>query len=99
MGIIHTAEQYRSQVQPAILSKLEEFRLLGTDSVTEDDLWEFLMKKKWRKEKKDELKLFEMIQDILSVKVSDYISFATIESFKKNEFSLDDKNEWEDLLK
>ncbi|AIM15731.1 MULTISPECIES: post-transcriptional regulator [Neobacillus] len=98
MGIIHTAEQYRTQVQPAILSKLEEFRLLGTDSVTEDDLWEFLMKKKWRKEK-DELKLFEMIQDILSVKVSDYISFATIESFKKNEFSLDDKNEWEELLK
>jgi Post-transcriptional regulator len=91
-------DEFRTQVQPAIASKLEEFRLLGYDSVTEQDFWDFLLKKKWRKVK-EEMKLFEIIQDILSVKVSDYLSFATIEAYKTAEFSFDDENEWKELLK
>lgn len=91
-------DEFRAQVQPAILSKLEEFRLLGYDSVTEQEFWEFLKKKKWRKAKED-VKLFEVIQDILSVKVSDYLSFATIEAYKTAEFSFEDENEWKELLK
>ncbi|WP_312473994.1 post-transcriptional regulator [Neobacillus sp.] len=91
-------DHFRTQVQPALASKLEEFRLLGIDSVTEQGLWEFLIKKKWKKVK-DELKLYEIIQEILSVKVSDYISFATIETYKTAEFSFDDENEMKELLK
>ena len=91
-------DHFRTQVQPALASKLEEFRLLGIDSVTEQGLWEFLIKKKWKKVK-DELKLYEIIQEILSVKVSDYISFATIETYKTAEFSFDDENELKELLK
>jgi hypothetical protein len=91
-------DHFRTQVQPALASKLEEFRLLGIDSVTEQGLWDFLIKKKWKKVK-DELKLYEIIQEILSVKVSDYISFATIETYKTAEFSFDDENEMKELLK
>jgi hypothetical protein len=94
----HVNEHYRTQVQPAMVSKLREFRLLGTDSVTEKDLWEFLVKKKWKKVK-DEMRLYEIIQEILSVKTSDYISFATIEAYKTTELSLDDEDEWKELLK
>jgi hypothetical protein len=94
----HANEHYRSKVQPALASKLREFRLLGIDSVTEKDLWEFLIKKKWKKVK-DEMRLYEIIQEILSVKASDYISYATIEAYKTTEFSLDDKDEWKELLK
>jgi hypothetical protein len=91
-------DSFRVQVQPAIVSKLEEFHLLGYDSVTETELWEFLIKKKWKKAK-DEAKLHEIIQDILAVKVSDYISFATIESFKTAELSLNNEDDWKELLK
>ncbi|MBS4215516.1 post-transcriptional regulator [Bacillus sp. FJAT-49825] len=90
--------QFRTQVKPAMVSKLEEFRLLGYDSVSESELWEYLTKKKWRKVT-DEKKLYEIIQDILSIKVSDYISFATIETYKTAEFSLEDEEEWKELLK
>lgn len=93
-----TMDGFRVQVQPAIASKLEEFRLLGYDSVSEQDFWNYLLKKKWRKAK-EEMKLFEVIQDILSVKVSDYLSFATIEAYKTAEFSFEDENEWKELLK
>jgi hypothetical protein len=94
----HSFEQFRSQVQPAIASKLNEFQLLGIDSVTEKELWNFLIKKKWKKIK-EEMKLYEIIQEILSVKASDYISFATIEAYKTTEFSLEDQDELKELLK
>ncbi len=91
-------DQLRTQLQPALASKLEEFSLLGYDSVTENELWKFLVKKKWKKVK-EEIRIYEMIQDILSVKVSDYMSFATIEAYKAPEFSFDDENELKELLK
>jgi len=91
-------EYFHTQVQPALASKLAEFRLLGYDSVTEKELWEFLIKKKWKKVK-EEMRLYELIQEILSVKVSDYISFATIEAYKTADFSFDDEDELKELLK
>lgn len=45
----HVNENNRTQVQPVLKSKLEEFRLLGVDSVTEQGLWEYLIKKKWKR--------------------------------------------------
>ncbi|MFZ7945524.1 MULTISPECIES: post-transcriptional regulator [Bacillaceae] len=90
-------DHFRSQVQPALASKLEEFRLLGYDSVTEKELWLYLTKKKWKKAK-EEKRLYEMIQEILSIKVSDYISFATIETYKTAEFSFEDEDEWKKIL-
>lgn len=94
----HLFSHFRTQVQPALISKLEEFKMLGYDSVLEDKLWEFLIKKKWKKVKED-MKLYEIIQDILAVRVSDYISFATIEAYRTTEFTFEDENELKELLK
>ncbi|WP_462412348.1 post-transcriptional regulator [Neobacillus sp. Marseille-QA0830] len=98
MDNILNFDQFRTQVQPAMVSKLEEFRLLGYDSVSESGLWDFLTKKKWRKVT-DEVKLYQIVDDILSVKIGDYMNFAAIESYKTSEFSLDDENELRELLK
>jgi hypothetical protein len=94
----HVYNQFRTQVKPALASKLSEFHLLGYDSVAENELWEFLCKKKWKKIK-EEMKLYEVIQEILSVRVSDYMSYATIEAYKTAEFSFDDEDELKELLK
>ncbi|MBI0576472.1 post-transcriptional regulator [Neobacillus cucumis] len=94
----HAYDHFRTLVKPALASKLTEFQILGYDSVTESSLWEFLQKKKWKKVK-DEIYLHEIIQDILKVKVSDYMSFATIEAYKSPEFSLEDENDWKKLFK
>jgi len=94
----HVNEEFRTQVQPALKSKLEEFRLLGIESVSEQGFWEFLVKKKWKKVK-HEMRLYEMIQDILSVRVSDYLNYVTIESYKTSEFSIDNEEELKELLK
>ncbi|WP_042459096.1 post-transcriptional regulator [Neobacillus dielmonensis] len=91
-------DQYRTQVRPALVSKLEEFRFLGYDAVSETELWEFLTKKKWKKVS-EELKLYQIIADILTIKIGDYMNFAAIESLKTSEFSFDDENELKELLK
>jgi acyl carrier protein phosphodiesterase len=94
----HKYNHFRTQVEPALVSKLEEFRLLGYQSVTEDKLWDYLLRKKWKKVKED-IKLYEIVDDILAVKVSDYMSFTAIDSYKNNEFSFDDEEELRELLK
>lgn len=94
----HSYNHFRTQVTPALTSKLEEFRLLGYDSVSADGLWEFLLKKKWKKVK-EEIRIYEIIEDILAIKVSDFISYTTIETYKNNDFNMEDENEWKELLK
>lgn len=45
------------------------------------------------------MRLYEMIQEILSVKVSDYLNYVTIESYKTSEFSIENEEELKELLK
>lgn len=94
----HAYNHFRTQVEPALISKLEEFRLLGYKEVSESSLWDFLTRKKWKKAK-EEIRIYEIIDDILSVKVSDYISFTTIDTYKNHDFNLADENEMKELLK
>ncbi len=98
MEPVNHFDSFRSQVRPALESKLAEFRVLGYDSISESALWDFLVKKKWKKVT-EELKLHEVVQDIFSIKVSDYISYATVEAYKADEFSFDNSEDWKELLK
>ncbi|MDP4104640.1 MAG: post-transcriptional regulator [Bacillota bacterium] len=91
-------EYLRNQVGPALQSKLEEFQILGYRDISEPQLWEYLLKKKWKKVT-EEMKLHQAIQDIFSVKVSDYMNFATVELYKAAEFSLDNEEDWKELFK
>lgn len=98
MNIGHKYDHFRNQVQPALKSKLEEFELLGYGTVLEDTLWKFLAKKKWKKPK-EEMKLFEIVQDILSVDAGEYMSFVTVEAFKESEFYFVNGDDLKELLK
>lgn len=73
-------EKYRHHVKPALVSKAEEFKILDYGDVTESEIWNYLRNKKWKK--KTELMVHEMVADIMAVKPSEFMTFATIESFK-----------------
>ncbi|KAF1679469.1 post-transcriptional regulator [Bacillus mexicanus] len=76
----HPADLYKDHVRPFLYSKLEEFKILGYDDVELESLWSFLKDKKWKK--KTELHIYEMTSDILSVKIGEFMNYATVESFK-----------------
>ncbi|WP_019242729.1 MULTISPECIES: post-transcriptional regulator [Bacillus] len=78
----HCFEKYRSKLQPALQSKREEFILLGYTEVTDDYIWDFMTKKKWKKANEDAL-LHQLVNDVLSVKIGEYMHYATVEAFKE----------------
>ncbi|MBD8069320.1 post-transcriptional regulator [Bacillus sp. PS06] len=91
-------DQYRNDVKPALKSKLEEFILYGYDSVTEEELWQYLCKKKWKRERETKL-LYQIVNDILSVKIGEYMNYATVEAFKSPDwFSNQGQEELSKLL-
>lgn len=91
-------EQYRDDLKPALKSKQEEFLLLGYDNVSEDDIWEFLKKKKWQKAG-EPLKLYVMVQDILSLKIGEYMHFVSMEALKEADLSYLNEEDMMELLK
>lgn len=85
-------------IQPVLSSKMEEFHMLGYEEVTETDLLSYLEMKKWKKEK--ELSLHQVVNDILSVKITQVMSYVTIESYKSDMFSsVNNGEDWKELLK
>ncbi|WP_077214092.1 post-transcriptional regulator [Bacillus dakarensis] len=91
-------DEFRELVQPALRSKLEEFALLGYETVDEEQLWTYLTKKKWKKEK-NEKKLFELVDDILSVTPGEYMGFATVEALKSPDLGASDVEDFKELFK
>jgi len=90
-------ESFHYMVKPALISKQEEFLLLGYDNVSQEDIWTFLLKKKWRKGE-HEMKLFEVVQSILSLKVGELINFMSVEALKDAEFTFENEEERVKLL-
>lgn len=98
MKIGHEYDIFRIEVRPALESKLDEFRLLGYEKVTEQELWEFLTNKKWKK-RKENSRLFKIVEEIMAVKVGEYIQYATIEAFKGQDFAFANEEYRRELLK
>ncbi|PLR78026.1 post-transcriptional regulator [Bacillus sp. V3-13] len=97
-NIGHEYDRFYSHIKPALHSKLDEFKLLGYETITEHELWDYMVKKKWKKTREDIL-IHEIVQDILSVKVNEYMSFATVEAFKQADFHFSNEEDRRELLK
>jgi hypothetical protein len=82
----------REQVMPALVCKKEEFQLLGYEQVTIDEIWDCLFYKKWKK-LKEEKKLFEIVNDILTLSVSEYMTYITVQSQQETNWFDDDNLE------
>ena len=93
-------EELFVHVQPALESKVFEFRLYNYGSVTEADLWAYCIKKKWRKRNVTEMPIFELVNDILETSPAQYMTHTQIEEFRtSNWFSELNKGDLQELLK
>jgi hypothetical protein len=89
--------QMRKKVKPAMKSKLEEFELLGYGHIEEKEIWDYLKKKRWKKEEKP---LHQVVNDILTLKQGDIINFMAMESYKNTSYQKENfREQWHDLLK
>lgn len=67
-----------NEVQFVIQSKCEELRYLNYDSISVKTIWEYCVKKKWRKKDIDQIPIHQMVSDIFSLSASDVISYIQI---------------------
>ncbi|AZJ22501.1 histidine kinase [Bacillus wiedmannii] len=82
-------ESYRGQLQVVLESKVEEFHMFGYDRVTDDDIWKFLKVKKWKKINGD-VRLYELVNDVLRVSTNEYMNYLTVEAYQAPLWSFDE---------
>ena len=75
-------ENLFEHVRPALESKIFEFRLYQYDSITELDLWNYCLTKRWRKRDIQGMRVFEMVNDILETSPAQYMTHTQIEDYR-----------------
>ena len=94
----HPNERYRNQVKPALKSKIDELNMLGYGDIEEQQVWNYLVNKKWKKTEV-EFRLFEVVADIMSINPGEFMNYTTVEAFRQVGLSPQDEDEWRELLK
>ncbi|WP_078379559.1 post-transcriptional regulator [Sutcliffiella halmapala] len=86
----HAYDLFRSDLTPVLQSKLEEFQLFGYDTISENELWECLTKKMWKRP--ESKMLHQLVNDVYSLAITDYMSYITIEAYKAPNYFLERKD-------
>lgn len=76
-------EELSRMIEELCNSKAEEFRLIGYEHVTGQEVWECVSE---NYKKKGQPELHELVNDILSLKVMKFMNFMTISAYKGTQF-------------
>ena len=67
-------EELKKRITPALKTKLKELKNKNYSLITIEDIWNYLIKYKWRTSKN--LTLYDIINDILKIDENDIEEFA-----------------------
>lgn len=76
-------EQLNEAIEGLCQSKAEEFRLIGYEHVSGLDIWECVSQKY---EKEGRPALHQMVNDILSLKATQFMNYMTISAYRGSRF-------------
>lgn len=83
MEEVKVASNWKKKVTPVLISKVNEFHLMGYDRATVDELWDCLIQKVWKGD--PEKRLHEVVQDIFHLSSHTYVSFLTISAYQNDD--------------
>ncbi|MCP3030426.1 post-transcriptional regulator [Halobacillus sp. A1] len=83
MKEIKPVSEWKETLTPVLLSKQDEFRLLGYRSATAEDIWRCVNKKLWKNN--PEKRLHEAVQDVLHLSNNQYVSYITVEAYQNDD--------------
>lgn len=81
-----TVQEWRSFIQPALSSKRNEFKLIGYENVTEEEIWNCLEAKVWKGNPVK--RLYEVTADVFHLSAGTYMSFVRIGALKMEDDDL-----------
>lgn len=82
-----TLQEEYWRLGPALESKVEELHFYGYDTATLEDLWSYLVNKKWKKHEGD-IPLYMAVNDILTIKSGDFMNYKTRTEYKASTSNL-----------
>lgn len=71
-----TVQEWKKELQPALLSKCDEFKLYGYHDITEEELWNCLKEKVWKGNPSK--RLYEVTADIFHLPSSTYMNYIRV---------------------
>lgn len=83
MVMVKTVDNWRVFLPIVLESKVEELKLMGYKDATEADVWKCLQQKVWKGN--PEKRLYQVVEDILHLKTTTFMSFLTVESFQEDD--------------
>ncbi len=86
MEFTKKVNDWKDSITFVLHSKQSEFYQLGYKHVTKDEIWHCLYDKIWKGNV--DKRLHEIVQDILHLKASTYMTYVTISSMQSNENDL-----------
>ncbi|MFX3615964.1 MAG: post-transcriptional regulator [Sporolactobacillus sp.] len=82
-------EKWRSVIAPFISSKLNEFHLLGLQSLNSDDFWQFVKDTMAAKKGEKPERIHEVVAHLMSLSVNDYMNKLRMDMFRDTSSGLD----------
>ncbi|UFT97889.1 post-transcriptional regulator [Radiobacillus kanasensis] len=76
-------DEWKSSLVPVLDSKVNELHIMGYSRTTREDVWKCLSKKVWKGN--PEKRLHEVVEDILHLSSSLYMSYLTVEAYQDEE--------------
>ncbi|MGM0885043.1 MAG: post-transcriptional regulator [Bacillota bacterium] len=76
-------EELSSIIEELCNSKAEEFRLIGYEYVTGKEIWDCVNEKY---QKSGQPELHQLVNDILSLKVTRFMNYMTLSAYKGTQF-------------
>ncbi|MFG6148406.1 post-transcriptional regulator [Halobacillus sp. B23F22_1] len=83
MEELKPASQWKETIWPVLVSKANEFRLIGYKKASVEDVWQCMQKKIWKNN--PQKRLYEVVQDIFHLSNNQYVSFITVEAYQNDD--------------
>ena len=86
LSIVH--KPLFDQVQLVLQSKLDDFKMQRYTEITMEEMWNYCMKKKWKKRQIEDIPIYEIVATIYSLTPSEIVSQAHINELYKTDLNL-----------
>lgn len=83
MELIKKVSHWKPYIQPALASKVDELKVMGYSRTNEKDVWDCMVEKVWKGD--PEKKLYQVVQDLLHLNTSTYMSYLTVKAYKQDD--------------
>ena len=90
MTNLEQVQAWKEHVYPVLISKAEEFQLLGYESVTPENIWDCMLAKLKRR-KKEEYMLHQLVNEIFKLSANEYMNWLSIQAVASTDFALLEK--------